>query len=116
MQKTKFTLRRAVPRKLRTLWSDLFTDIALSMADATKESEARKALRYLMLKAFLIIPVRGGGSRRNRNINLAEKLIESFYKGKQDEVWETAVEIERNRRKKREKEINEKREIWRVQK
>ena len=87
VQKTKFTLRRAIPRKLRTLWSDLFTDIALSMADATKESEARKVLkRYLMLKAVLIKPVRGGGSRHNRNINLAEKLMESFYKGKEDEV------------------------------
>ena len=43
IQETKFTLRRAVPRKLRTVCSDLFTDIALSMADATKESQARKA-------------------------------------------------------------------------
>ena len=49
-------------------------DIALGMADATRESKARKALnRYLMLKADLIKPVRGGGGRRNRNINLAEK-------------------------------------------
>ena len=65
IQETKFTLRRAVPRKLRTLWADIFTDISLGMADATKESEARKALkRYLMLKAVLIKPVRGGGGRR----------------------------------------------------
>ena len=49
-------------------------DIALGMADATKESEARKALkRYLMLKAVLIKPVRSGAGSRNRNINLAEK-------------------------------------------
>ena len=55
-------LRRTVPRKLYTLWSDLLTDIALGLADATKESEARRALkRYLMVKAVLIQPVRGGG-------------------------------------------------------
>ena len=62
IQKTKFTLRRTVPKKLSTLWSDLLTDIALGMADATKESEAWRALKkYLMLKAVLIQPLRGGG-------------------------------------------------------
>ena len=55
IQKTNFRLRRIVPRKLYTLWSDLLTDIALGMADAKKESEARRALkRYLMVKAVLI--------------------------------------------------------------
>ena len=81
IQKTNFRLRRAVPRKLYTLWSDLLTDIALGMADATKESEARRALkRYLMVKAVLIQPVRGGGARPNRNVNLTEKLMFSFGK------------------------------------
>ena len=73
IQEMKFTLRRVIPKKLCTLWSDILTDIALGMADATKESEARNALkRYLMLKAVLIKPVRGGGGRRNRNTNLTE--------------------------------------------
>ena len=45
IQTTKFMLRRTVPRKLCTLWSDLLTDIALGLADATNESEARKALK-----------------------------------------------------------------------
>ena len=94
-------LRQTVPRKLLTLWSDLLTDVALGMADATKESEARIAMkRYFMLKAVLVQPIRGGGGRRNRNINLTEKLLFSFWKGREDEVWETAVEIEESRRKK----------------
>ena len=76
IQKTKFRLRRVVPRKLCTLWSDLVTDVALRMVDAKKKSEARKALRrYLMLKAVLIQPSRGGGCRRNRNLNLTERLM-----------------------------------------
>ena len=59
IQKTSFLLRRTIPRKLHTLWSDLLTDIALGMADATKESEARRAMkRYLMLKAVLVQPKR----------------------------------------------------------
>ena len=103
IQETKFVLRRAVPRKLRTLWSDIMTDIALKMSDATKESEARGALkRYLMLKAVLIKPLRGGGGRYNRNVNLAERLMTSFWKGKEEEVWETALEIEKGRQKKNE--------------
>ena len=62
IQETKFILRRVIPRKLCTLWSDILTDIALGMADATKESEAWNALRrYLMLKVVLTKPVRGGG-------------------------------------------------------
>ena len=102
VQKTNFRLRRVVPRKLYTLWSDLLTDIALGMADATKESEVRKALkRYLMLKAVLIQPVRGGGARRNRNVNLTEKLMFSFWKGNEDEVWQTAIEIEQTRQRKK---------------
>ena len=52
-QQTLFKLRRAVPRKLHTLWSDILTDIGLGMADAVKESDARCVLkRYLMLKAL----------------------------------------------------------------
>ena len=102
IQKTNFRLRRTVPRKLYTLWSDLLTDIALGMADATKESEARRALkRYLMVKAVLIQPVRGGGLRRNRNANLTEKLKVSFWRGREDEVWQTAVDIEQTRQRKR---------------
>ena len=66
IQKTKFMLRRTVPRKLCTLWSDLLTDIALGMADASKESEALRALeRYLMVEAVLSQPVREGGGQRN---------------------------------------------------
>ena len=85
IQKTKFMLRRSVPRKLCTLWSDLLTDIAMGMADASKESEAWRALkRYLMVKAVLIQPVRGGGGQRNRNINLTQKLMAAFFKGKED--------------------------------
>eukprot|EP00495_Collosphaeridae_sp_1-RS-2012_P000687 TRINITY_DN10644_c0_g1_i1.p1 TRINITY_DN10644_c0_g1~~TRINITY_DN10644_c0_g1_i1.p1 ORF type:complete len:90 (+),score=24.85 TRINITY_DN10644_c0_g1_i1:109-378(+) len=43
------------------------------MADATGESEARRALRrYLMLKAVLIKPLRGGGGRWNRNTNMTD--------------------------------------------
>ena len=80
------------------------TDIALRMADATKESEVRKASRrYLMLKAVLVKPVRGGGGRRNRNINQTEKLMTSFYKGHEDEVWKTSLDIESCRKKQREK-------------
>ena len=60
IQETTFTLRRAVPMKLRTLWSDTLTDIALEIADATVESVVRHALRrYFMLKAVLVKPVRG---------------------------------------------------------
>ena len=78
IQGTIFTLRRAVPRKLRTLWSDILTDIALSMADGKMESVVRRALRrYLMLKAVLVKPL-GGGGCRNRNVNLAEKLMTAF--------------------------------------
>ena len=92
IQKKKFMLRRTVPRKLCTLWSDLLTDIALGMSDATKESEAWKVLRrYLMLKAVLIQPVRGGGGHRNRNINLTQKLMAAFYNGNEDDVWETSL-------------------------
>ena len=87
---------------MRTLWSDILTDIALGVADATKESQVRKALkRYLMLKAVLIKPVRGGGNRLNRNINLAERLMKAFYNGEEDVVWETALEIEKTRQTKR---------------
>ena len=100
IQKTKFTLRRSVPRKLCTLWSDLLTDIALGMADASKESEALSALkRYLMVKAVLIQPVRGGGGRRNRSINLTQKLMAAFFKGKEDKVWQTSMQIENKRKK-----------------
>ena len=66
IQEAKFLLRRAVPRKLNTLWSDLLKDISLGMVDATTESGARLDLkRYLMLKVVLIRPVMGGGGRRN---------------------------------------------------
>ena len=102
IQKTKFRLRRTIPKKLCTLWSDLLTDIALGMADASKESEARKALRrYLMVKAVLVQPVRGGGCHQNRNLNQTERLMYAFWKGKEDEVWQTALKIERSRQKKR---------------
>ena len=102
IQETKFALRPVVPRKLCTLWSDLLTDVALGMADATKESEVRKALRrYLMLKAVLVKPVRGGGGHRNRNINLTEKLMTWFWQGREDEVWQTSLEIEKRRCAKR---------------
>ena len=74
----------------------------MRMADATKESEARAALRrYIMLKSVLVKPVRGGGGRWNRNINMTEKLMISFYKGEEDQVWKTALEIERRRQEKR---------------
>ena len=76
-------------------------DIALVMADASKESEDRRALkRYMMVKAVLIQPVRGGGNHRNRNVNMTERLMYSFYKGKEDEVWEIAMDIEDSRQKK----------------
>ena len=102
IQETKFVLRRTVPRKLYTLWSDIVTDIALGMSDATRESEARRALkRYLMLKAVLIKPIRGGGGRYNRNVNLTERLMTSFWKGDEDEVWKTAIEIEKSRQNKK---------------
>ena len=102
IQKTKFMLRRWVPRKLCTLWSDLLTDIALGMADASKESEALRALkRYLMVKAVLIQPVRGGGGQQNRNINLKQKLMAAFFKGKEDEVWHTSMRIENKRKESR---------------
>ena len=72
------------------------------MADATKESEVRKGLKiYLMVKAVLVQPVRGGGARQNRNVNLTEKLMSSFWKGREDEVWQTALEIEQARHKKK---------------
>ena len=64
IQQTKFSLRKTVPRKLNTLWSDIMTDISLGMAGATNETEAWHALkRYTMLKAVLIRPIRGGGKR-----------------------------------------------------
>ena len=72
------------------------------MADASKESEALRALkRYLMVKAVLIQPVRGGGGQRNRNINLTQKLMAAFFKGKEDEVWQTSMEIEHKRKESR---------------
>ena len=101
IQKTNFLFRRTVPRKLYRLWSDLLTDIALGMVDAKNKSEAWAALkRFLMVKAVLIQPVRGGGGRRNRNVNLTERLVFSFWKGEEDEVWQIAVELEDSRRKK----------------
>ena len=82
IQGTKFFLRRAIPRKLCTLWADLLTDIAMEMADATKESGAWRALRrYLMLKAVLITPLRGGGGCWNRNTNMTERPMVLFFKG-----------------------------------
>ena len=91
IQKTKFMLRRTVPRKLCTLWSDLLTDITLEIVDAAKESEARRAFkRYLMLKAVLVQPVRGGRGRLNRNTNQTEKLMSWFLQGKEDEIWQIA--------------------------
>ena len=94
IQETKFMFRRTVPRKLCTLWSDLLTDIALGMADAAKETEAWKALRrYLMVKAVLIQPLGGGGGHHNRNVNLTQKLMSAFYKGNEDEVWRTSLEM-----------------------
>ena len=102
IQKTKLRLRRTITRKLCTLWSDIMTDIALGMADASKESEPRRALRrYLMVKAVLIQPMRGGGCRQNRNLNQTERLMHAFFEGKEEEVWQTAVEIEKTRQKKR---------------
>ena len=53
-----------------------------------------------MVKAVLIQPVRGDGAQRNCNVNLMEKLMFSFWKGK-DEVWQTAIEIEESRKRKR---------------
>ena len=86
------------------------TDIALGMADATKESEARRALRrYLMVKAVLIQPVRGKGDRQNRNVNMTQKLMAAFYEGKEDEVWRTSLEIENKRRNKREAQMDRRR-------
>ena len=96
-------LRRVVPKKLCTLWSDIITDVALGMSDATRESEARMALkRCLMLKAVLIKPIRGGGGRYNRNVNSTERRMTSLWEGKEDGVWKTAVEIESCRQKKNE--------------
>ena len=93
-------LRHTLPKKLCTLWSDLLTDIALGMVDATKESESWRAMkRYLMVKAVLIQPIRGGGNHRNRNCNQTERLMLSFYKGEEDAVWHTASEIGTNRRR-----------------
>ena len=54
-----------------------------------------------MVKAVLIQPVRGRGARQNRNVNLTEKLMFSFWKGREDEAWQTAIEIEQSREKKR---------------
>lgn len=38
--------------------------------------------------------VRGGGGHRNRNINLAQRLMAAFFKAKEDEVREISIEIE----------------------
>ena len=46
-EETKFLLRRVVPRKPRTLWSHIITDIALGEADAKNENHDKKALRRL---------------------------------------------------------------------
>ena len=54
-----------------------------------------------MVKAVLIQPVRGDGAQRNQNVNLMEKLMFSFWKGREDEVWQTAIEIEESRKRKR---------------
>ena len=84
------------------IWSDLLGDIALGMANATKEIEAWGTLkRYLMVKAVLIQPVRGGGGQRNRNVNMTQKLMAAFWKGKEDEVWKTSLDIENKREKNR---------------
>ena len=53
--------------------------------------------------------MRGGGSYRNWNVNLAEKHMTIFYKGKEDDVWKTAMEIEESRRKKRASQKNKQR-------
>ena len=69
----------------------------MGMVDAAIESVAWRALQsYLMVKAVLIQPVRGGGSRHNRNSNLTERLMYSFYKGNEDQVWLTALEKEKS--------------------
>ena len=72
------------------------------MAEETKVSEARRALkRYRMVKAVLIQQVRGEGGRRNRNVDMTEKLMFSFWKGNENEVWQTSFEIKESRQKKR---------------
>ena len=102
IQQTKFMLRKTVPRRLCSVWSDIVTDISLSMVDAKTEKEALRAFRrYLMLKSVLITPLRGGGGNKNRNHNLTEKLMKAFYKGKEDEVWIMAEQIENSRQVKR---------------
>ena len=61
--------------------------MALGMADASTESEALRDLkRFIMVKAALIPPVRGGGSQRNRNINLTQKLMAAFFEVNEEEV------------------------------
>ena len=40
-----------------------------------------------MVKAVLLQPVRGGGGRRNRNVNQTQKLMVAFYDGKEEEVF-----------------------------
>ena len=72
-------LRLTVPGKLSTLWSVLASDLALGMADATKESDAWRALKkYHMVKTILIQPVRSREERRNRGVNMRQKLMFSF--------------------------------------
>ena len=61
-----------------------------------------------MLKAVLVKPVRGGGGHRNRNINMTEKLMTVFWKGKEEEAWQTAVGIEQTRQKKIDPQRNQK--------
>ena len=55
-----------------------------------------------MVKTVLIQPITGGGGWRNRNVNMTERLMVSFWKGNEDEVWQTAVELKKVRKKQRE--------------
>lgn len=54
-----------------------------------------------MVKTVLIQPITGGGGWRNRNVNMTERLMVSFWKGNEDEVWQTAVELKKVRKKQR---------------
>ena len=78
------------------------TDIAIRLDRAGKESEARRALkRYLMLKAVLIKPVRRWTPLESKNEYDGKTYKTSFYKGKEQEIWNTSLGIEKQRRKNR---------------
>ena len=99
---TRLKVVRSIPRKLNTLWSKAVTKALLAIANAKAEGEGRLATeRFFKLKGTLVMPLRSGKSHRRHSIRALEKRLWMWIEGKDEEVWEVALQIEKRRSKKR---------------